>query len=340
MAAEDLASKLSNASSTPTDISNESNLYRDLAIKHLTNDLADYASNSSSMNSLNSGKDATITLAATLVLCNLEVKLPHSTLWPIHLRAARTVIHCCTTSDALPKATSSDTHSFLLQKFFSMNVFASMSTFDDSEDNAAGDHPKQQHDDNVFLEFLQIMQQVTRDQRRQMAHRNLEASVVDSCRELRCRLSQARKTTVLCREALLTDSENTWSDLAHIADMFYYAGLIYSHQALALQCCSNETRSWVTTILVKLDSIKEVDNFCQNLLWPLFMAATESHWDEDRQRLLETRIQQIVHLSGHWNGLRVLEFLRTLWRLGRDGRVNWIDLARDWAQRGKSFIVI
>ncbi|KAK5319557.1 hypothetical protein LTR20_007862 [Exophiala xenobiotica] len=340
MAAGDLSSKLSNAS-IPNDISTKSNIYRELAIKHLATELADYVT-TTSINSL-TPKGATITLAATLVLCNLEVKLPHSTLWPIHLRAARAVIHCCAINDHLSNATS-DTHSFLLQKFCSMNAFASMSTFDDLEE-ASSDNLRHQHNNNnnnVFLEVLQIMQEVTRDQRRQMVnYHDVEPSVMDSCQEVRDKLSQARrKTTVLCREAIMTDSENTTSDLATIADMFYYAGLIYSHQLLALQCCPNQLGGWGSIILDKLDSLREVGSFCQNLLWPLFVAATETPWDEERQTLLERRIQQIVELSGHWNGLRVLDFLRNFWKLRRVGRVNWIDLARDWAQRGESFIVI
>lgn len=340
MAAGDLSSKCSNASIS-NDISRKSNIYRELAIKHLASELADYTTITHT-NSL-TPKGATITLAATLVLCNLEVKLPHSTLWPTHLRAARAMIHCCAINEHLSDATS-DTHSFLLQKFHSMNAFASMSTFEDLGEGA-NDNLKHQsnNNDNVFLEVLQIMQQVTRDQRRQMVnYQHAEHLVMDSCQELRDKLSQARrKTAVLCREAIPTDSENTTRDLAAIADMFYHAGLIYSHQVLALQCCSDQLGSWSAMILDKLDSLKQVGSFCQNLLWPLFVAATEIHWNEgERQRFLEKRIQQIVELSGHWNGLRVLDFLRNLWELGRGGRVNWVDLARHWAQRGQSFIVI
>jgi hypothetical protein len=340
MAAGDLSSKFTNAS-TPNDISAQSNIYRELAIKHLATEMADYVTTIGTNSP--TPKGTTIILAATLVLCNLEVKLPQSSIWPIHLRAARAVIHCCAVNDQLFEATS-DTHSFLLQKFFSLNAFTSMSTFDDLEE-AASDSLKHQHNsnNNVFLEVLQILQQVTRDQRRQMANHHVEPSLMDttSCQELRDKLSHARmKTAVLCREAMPTDSENTRSDLAAIADMFYYAGLIYSHQVLALQCCPDRLGSWGSIILDKLNSLKEVGRFCQNLLWPLFVAATETHWNEEGQQFLEARIQQIVKLSGHWNGLRVLDFLRNFWELGRVGRVSWIDLARDWARRGESFIVI
>lgn len=340
MAAGDLSSKLSNTS-TPNDISRRSDFYRELAIKRLAIELGHYVATTST-NSL-TPKGATTTLAATLVLCNLEVKLHHSTRWPIHLRAARAVIHSCAINEHLSNAMS-DTHSFLLQKFNSMNAFASMSTFEDLEEATTENLEHQRNkNDNVFLEVLEIMQQVTRDQRRVMVnHQHVEPATMDSCKELRDKLSQARrKTAVLFREAPLTDSVITRSDLAAIADMFYYAGLIYSHQVLALQCCHDELGSWSVMILDKLDSLKEVGSFCQNLLWPLFVAATEiQHWNEERQRFLETRIQQIVELSGHWNGLRVLDFLRNYWELGRVGSVNWIDLAKDWAQRGEIFIVI
>jgi uncharacterized protein (UPF0147 family) len=91
-----------------------------------------------------------------------------------------------------------------------MNAFASMSTFDDleeaSSDNLRHQHNNNNNNNNVFLEVLQIMQQVTRDQRRPMvSYHNVERSVMDSCQELRDKLSQARrKTSVLCREAILT----------------------------------------------------------------------------------------------------------------------------------------
>jgi hypothetical protein len=76
--------------------------------------------------------------------------------------------------------------------------------------------------------------------------------------------------------------------------------------------------SWGSIILDKLDSLKEVGSFCQNLIWPLFVAATEIPWDEERQKLLETRIQQIVELSGHW---KVCEFWTFYGTFG-----NWVVL--------------
>lgn len=334
MAAGDLASQLSDAS-VPNEFSRDSNFYRERAMRLLTSEFANELT-TDSVRPLNS-RSITSALAATLVLCNLEIKQRHSTSWRVHLRAARAVIHRCTIADRLSSSKSA-MDAFLIHKFFSINVFVSMSTFSDTHDplsDTLGDECN-----SVFLEFLRIMQQITFDQRHPREFPCHRIPVLTNCDELRGRLTRAWTTTLLSNEALMVNSETARRDLENIVDMFYYAGLIYGHRALLFHCCFNDIQKWRDKTLERLHSLNELDKFCQDLLWPLFIAGTESRPGEAAQEFLVKKIHQIVKLSGHWNGLGALKFLGELWESSSDGSITWIELARDWARQGNDFIVI
>ncbi|KIV87780.1 hypothetical protein PV11_03302 [Exophiala sideris] len=334
MAAEDLTSKLTNAS-VSNNFSHDATIYRQKAIELLTCDMAKGLTHVGHDSA--NPEAITMALAAALILCNLEIRQTHSTTWHLHLRTAHAIIQFWETTNH-PLGSMSATNVFLIQKFFSMKVFASMSTFVDTEDILAYGLKDQYN--SVFLDFLQIMQEITHAQRR----KNLEGStynveVKDKCQQLHHKLNTARETVLKCNEAVVANSGTAKCDLQNIVDMFYHAGLIYSHQALMLQCCSDALPTWRDEILSRFDFLNEVDKFCQNLVWPLFIAGTQACADGDKQRAVEVKVRQTVTLSGHWNGLRVLEFLNELWNSGRPG-LDWIPLARVWAKSGNKFVVI
>lgn len=333
MAAEDLALQLNDAS-IPNGFSRDSKLYRERAMVLLTSDFANELT-ATSINSL-SPKSITSVLAATLVLCNLEIKQPHSTLWRIHLRAARAIIHRFLTDNSL--IPTSAMNAFLIQKFFSIHVFASMSTFGDTRD-LTNDMLKDQCN-SVFLEFLKIMQEITHA-RSHLSNSHCHGLPVSvDCRALRSKLGRARERTLLCSEAPTANSQTTRCDLENIAGMFYYAGLIYGHRALHLQCCLDNFKTWRDKIVEQLNSLNDPENVCQDLLWPLFIAGTETNPSEFAQEFLVNKIRQVMKLSGHWNGLGALKFLEELWESGNAGPTTWIDLARDRARQGYGLMVI
>lgn len=335
MAAEDLTSKVNHAA-VPNDFSHDATAYRQKAIELLTCDMAKGLTESG--HSPTNPKAITMTLAAALILCNLEIRQPHSTTWHLHLRAAHAIIQFWETTGQTLSSMSA-TNVFLVQKFFSIKVFASMSTFEDTEDILAYGLKEQYN--SVFLGFLQIMQEITHEQRLKISNSQaVGAEDSDKCQQLHRKLNLARQTVLRCNEAVVANSSTSKRDLENIVDMFYHAGLIYSHQALSLRCCSNALPSWRDEILSKFDMLNEVDRFCQNLVWPLFTAGTQACADEDRQKAIEAKIRETVSLSGHWNGLRVLDFLNDLWKSGHRQGPGWIPLARDWAKRGTGFIVI
>ncbi|KAI1620018.1 fungal-specific transcription factor domain-containing protein [Exophiala viscosa] len=335
MAAEDLTSKLDHVS-VPNNFSHDATTYRQKAIELLTCDMTRGMTHRD--HSSANPETITMTLAAALILCNLEIRQTHSTTWHLHLRAAHAIIQYWETTSQSRNPMSA-TNVFLIQKFFSMKVFASMSTFEDTEDILT--YGLKDQSNSVFLEFLRIMQDITHEQR----HKPLRGSAEThreghKCQQLQHKLSMARQTVLKCNEIVLADSATTKCDLENIVDMFYHAGLIYSHQALVLRCCSDALSKWRNEILSKFDLLNEVDRFCQNLVWPLFIAGTQACADGDGQRAIEANIRQTVTLSGHWNGLRVLDFLNELWRSGHPRGLDWIPLAKDWAKKGNGFIVI
>jgi hypothetical protein len=83
------------------------------------------------------------------------------------------------------------------------------------------------------------------------------------------------------------------------------------------------------------------DATAQDLTWPVFIAGTECYGDPECHRLVEARMEEIMRLSGVLQRPRLLDFLRCLWSLqAQQVDLTWINLARSWAEKEKSILVI
>ena len=105
-------------------------------------------------------------------------------------------------------------------------------------------------------------------------------------------------------------------------------------------CCDTSIKIWRDKIIHSWRSIKAIGIYSQDLLWPLFIAATEACDCRDLQTALAADINEVIKLSGHWNGLGVLKFLQRLWQKWPDDLVDWIDYAGEWTQQGSGLFII
>lgn len=109
---------------------------------------------------------------------------------------------------------------------------------------------------------------------------------------------------------------------------------------LLRKCCIGQIEIWRDELISKWQSLQQIGAFSQNLLWPLFISGTEMHNEIKLQQTLENDMSRIVKLSGHWNGIGALTFLKRLWAENPDGKVNWIDFAIEFAREGNELLII
>ncbi len=90
-----------------------------------------------------------------------------------------------------------------------------------------------------------------------------------------------------------------------------------------------------------LRCIKDIEPFAQELAWPVFVAGMECCGRLDEQAVVEDRMEEIMRINGPLDRRRMMEFLRGWWRIEEEerSRRSWIDLAREKARDGDSFLL-
>lgn len=278
-------------------------------------------------------------LAAVLLLCNLEMRKPESSIWKVHLKAAHTLIQSCffTNVDSI-----SGMARFLILKCSSLTAFACMSNFEENPGDLM-DYASSS-DDSEFIPILRILQRITLKNRQRRGVSTLSPTgptySSEGCAKLREDLIHARRKTSGWVSRMAHVSASVRADLEQVGEMFNLAGLIYGHQALEFSCCVSELESWGLQIIDHCGLFHQLPLFSQDVLWPLFIAGTTFGGCNMLQEVLATKIQDVAALSGHRNALSALAFLQQFWASQAIGRDNWINLAADWTQRGSDFIII
>ncbi|KIX95192.1 uncharacterized protein Z520_09108 [Fonsecaea multimorphosa CBS 102226] len=278
-------------------------------------------------------------LATVLLLCNLEMRKPDSSIWRVHLKAAHTLIRSCSFTEGDP---ASGMARFLITKCASLSVFGCMSNFRDGSDDLM--EYVSISDGSEFLPFLRILQRITLKNRRQKTVAALPpadpACSREGCVTLRGDLIQALQETSSWVSSMAHVSASMRHDLEQVGHMFYLAGLIYGHQALQFSCCSRECEIWGSQIIDDCGAFHQLPLFSQDILWPLFIAGTTFGSRNELQEILTTKIQGVATHSGHRNALPALSFLKQFWACQTRSRDSWISFAADWTQNGGDFVII
>ena len=336
-----------------------STAFQQQAVKLLAQELREFAKMNVPQTSLIVHNKATwdrsnAILATMLVLCNVETVWPDSTVWQVHLNAARTVT--ASRRSTIPAKTQQDsTSSFLEQELFIATTFASMTNFGNFMPND-GFNLGISEPVSIFVEFLKLLEMVTSLERQATTNPAMLTSSGISPSGLRKLFEHARSRTLAMGESFQVSGHSDYVHLSRTVNCFYHAGLIYSYRALIK---NSSTQHFDSASLKERDAQILISNaelflaldfqepskptFAQDLVWPLFIAGTEASKKEE-QVMVVSKLQQAMSGTGFSNCQHALEFLEALWER-RDSETgfamdfDWISFAREWTGQGRMFLV-
>ncbi|OQU95275.1 Fungal specific transcription factor domain-containing protein [Cladophialophora immunda] len=279
-------------------------------------------------------------LATILVLCNLEMIRCDSAIWRVHWKAARTIT-LRWTAPQLATTVLDDTCRFLIKEAFVYDVFGSSTTFEDDEQIPGSVLTEQ--DAHVFTDWLQLVQEVTCAERQR--HRNASPGQAPldlaNMRVLQEKFDYARNRSLEFSKSLDFGTPGLHSDFAVLVDIFHYAGLAYSFQALldprdfapAIETC-------VSGVITKIAEIQNKEAYQHDLVWPLFVVGTQSRLNKNTQAFADAKLLEVMKSTGFSNCVPALEFLRRFWKSDPNVAVDWMQFARQESRRGLTFLVI
>jgi hypothetical protein len=305
--------------------------YRDLSLQHLALGLQEMTGGQPS-----SSKEAT--LAATLVLCQLEMVRSDASLWKLHWNAMKTIAQAWTTDENGTKALGS-TACFLLKEVFVYDAFASTTMFD-CED-VIWCPPPADSDDELFVEHLTLVQQVTIAERCHYgAQRQQVATTVwEDAESIRSSFAHARLKNLRAIDTTLRWSVQQRQDLVSLIELYHHTAILYALQALlspmeTIADRANELQHAV----IYAEGLQYVQELRHDLVWPLFVMGTEARGAPELQTFVEHNLFRAMNLTAFGNCHAALNFLRGFWVSA--GACNWISHARDAKDSGTSFVVI
>jgi Fungal specific transcription factor domain len=283
-----------------------------------------------------------------------------SSVWQVHLDAARTIIDSRDSDSQIRSPTK--VSSFLLQQFFIADVFASTTTFadDDIEGTALDDTS------DIFHQYLKAIQMITRLERQNFKQTQPEGIVMISPSDILEGFEQARaRAYALSRQLKFPTLAERYS-FNRIVNVFHHAGLIYAYRALFCSISSlSSSQKYVETeskisyfkglLFEDINAIRlDKPDFAQDLVWPLFIAGTEAK-EEHQQILVIKKLEQAMHRTGFSNCRHALSFLRAYWasqietipssfepfpsQESSDFSSGWITFAREWTKNGNKLLV-
>lgn len=286
-------------------------------------------------------------LATILVLCNLEMIRCDTATWQVHWKAARTITRLWTNPPYASTMLDETCH-FLLKEAFVYDVFGSSTTF--------GDHDQipgtvlEEKDASVFSDWLQLVQDVTCTERRRHDGPSASSSLPEvlsqdltTMQTLHQKFEFTRDRSRKFSESFDFGTPGPDSDFLVLIDIFHYAGLAYSFQALLDPfdpAVHQAIEDNVMLIINAISKIQKTTAYQHDLVWPLFVVGTQSRHNTDTQAFAETELLEIMKSTGFSNCLPALEFLRRFWKSDPNFVADWRQLARTESNQGRHFLVI
>lgn len=150
-------------------------------------------------------------------------------------------------------------------------------------------------------------------------------------------LDQLADARLRASQFLETVDVQSQSSLETLIEMLYQAGLIYLYRVcLAADAADSAAALPLRRLFEALDRATNM-TLAHYMVWPLFIAGTESVGNTERQSLVATKMEEVIRMSGSLGRPRVLAFLRELWeRGGRQENVRWIQIAKQWDDEGNA----
>jgi hypothetical protein len=307
-------------------------IYRDISLKHLARDLEDMT-----RGQMNSSKEAT--LAATLLLCQLEMVRSDAILWSLHWSAMKTIVQACTTAENSLRSTDG-TACFLLKEVFVYDAFASTTMFDTQD--VLWCPPPTGLDDEFFIKYLSLVQRVTITERRgdqEQYQQQVDAADLNTVDSIRSSFADARRKSLRAVDAVLSFSIQQRKNLNNLVELYHHSGILYALQALLAPIKTRADRAIeLQQALSHARRLQHASDVQHDLVWPLFVIGTEGRGNPEVQTFVEYNLLGAMDLTAFRNCHAALDFLRGFWASAE--AATWISYARCSAQSGTSFVVI
>jgi len=332
LSSANLHSRLPSQQQSSIPMSTEFVRYRDRSLQLLSHQLQDDARSQS-------GKSVALILATMLVLCNLEMVHPDSTVWRVHLQASRTVIRRWLSTPSLMGLLDA-TSRYIVTQFSMVNVFASTTCFSDVEEIPRIELVEKEP--AIFNDYLESIHDITVEERNRAKSRGTGSvlSPVD-LRAFEKRLENARDLTRSLSRELYLSTEQLKRDFDRVVDIYHSAGLIYVCQALAEpKSATMHIPQYLEVLIRDLTLTSASGRFAQDLAWPLFIAGTACRHLGDAQCFIQRWMLESMKSTGFLNCQEALKFLQVFWSTDDVEDDNWIGFARNYAKQGNEFIVL
>lgn len=267
-------------------------------------------------------------LASMLILSNYECIGDSSAAWCSHRLGARLLINGYSDS----RAETSELFRFLRAQFGIHDVLASTTTclYLGTDDVVL---PKPDDPEALLSEYMRLIHQQT------IYITKKTPQNIPCPATLRMDFEKARGLTLMKAATLaVLDGESTRLTFIHLVDVHHLAGLLYAYRGV-YKFTSQDAEIFHTTLQLfeKLQSCAANDALIQHLTWPVFIAGTECHNCEEKQRLVLKWYSDIINKTGFTNYKVVVSFLEELWK-NRSG--NWLEMAKIWERDGKPLLAV
>lgn len=311
------------------------NLY-DASLRALRNMLARETSGSNSEERQpRQNSRLTEIFAIMLVLCHRELIIPGSTNWDLHLKACRPIIE--NLRRAPGDEFTSDTIKFLSKEVMDLEMFGKRSSF--IEDIGHRANVQFQHvQGDRFWSFTSFVDEATKFERVLYMNEHLKkANPAIDLSFWEGRLCDAYAATC---NAMSTAQPNKMTKFDAVIRSHYYACLIYCYQCFGSENEAARKKDSFVDLLhseIELIAATVMEDFAHDIVWPLFVAGTESWWDVQRQKTVEDLFMESICKSGFWCNHGALEFLRGFWKSTNTG--GWLKYARDRRDEIGTFLI-
>lgn len=276
-------------------------------------------------------------LVSVFLLACLGIRLGRNHVWNLHLRAARALIDSWNVTDAIVSHAEFGVERCIIQFLAELQIWCSITSFGHSPRFTLKQRPGDWH--APFDRYVHLLDQITELARGRLQH--MPADTALEVGRLSREAEDAKKTTIDYALQIPFNAAAARRAFFSLVDMFHQATLVYlfraglDHQTATTACAAPRHR-----LFEALRGMRDIESIAHNMPWPLFIAATECHGCIEAQELIESKLQEIIRLTGTLDRHRMLKFIHEVWSSEEMGKgVNWMSIAQRWDSQGNAFLV-
>jgi hypothetical protein len=146
---------------------------------------------------------------------------------------------------------------------------------------------------------------------------------------------------ILTQQRALDHSEREdFQAYASLGHLYQQATTIYLYRAcMAPEVAASAVALPMERLVEDMQELEDDRISCHSLVWPIFVAATESGGSVDNQQLVLVMLSQALVLNQR-RLQRLKAFLNELWsQQGAMGGKMWLTMAREWEQQNRALLI-